>query len=67
MLGRTPMAAEKPVRCPACGGVPGVFATYTTWRVQCVSHMLLCWSGPERRTERGAIAVWNKVMGGKHG
>ena len=56
----------KPVRC-ACGGKVEVFATYTTWRVQCVEHDLLCWSGPERRTERGAVAVWNKRMGVKHG
>ena len=57
------MPDSKPSRC-ACGRTTALYESGFDegWRVQC--SLWSCWSGPWRKTKRGAVAVWNRRMGG---
>lgn len=54
----------EPVKC-VCGRKPivEVYGLILNYRIECSDTG--CWVGPARKTKRGAIQVWAKVMGGK--
>jgi hypothetical protein len=59
------MTRTKPelVRC-VCGRKAVVWKySASEWIVKCGDDD--CWRGLFRKTERGAVAAWNRVMGGK--
>ena len=58
---------DKPAKC-TCGRRPDVYVSPTgLWMVQCPALEGGCWWGPQRKTKRGGIDAWNRLMGAREG
>ena len=60
--GREEEAMSEPVKC-VCGRKPELICSQWEGYSYSCPGTRCGWWGPERKTERGAISAWNRVMG----